>query len=368
LIVATGGNRTLYQGKGSPAAAKGSVLQTPFRKDTRSFMAKFTVGVDMGGTNLRIAGYTGQWQQLASIAIPTRVSDGPAAVLQDMAGAIRSVIEQSGGVSELEGIGVGSPGPIELPEGRLLQPPNLPGFHGLSLKVELEALLQLPVVIESDANAAALAEAHAGVGLQNGVDSLCMLTLGTGVGNGLIFDGKIWPGFRGMAGEAGHVSVWPEGIDCACGNRGCLELFASATGIARMARETAYEGRSPRTRTLIDADEPVTSRAVAQFAEEGDEGALVVYETVGRALGLSLAGLVNILNVPLYVVGGGASAAWHLFSPALFRELERASYVYRLTMPEDRSTYASGHTNVLPAQLGTDAGLLGAAMVPRYMR
>lgn len=335
-------------------------------------MAKFTVGVDMGGTNLRIAGYSSDWQRLSSIAIPTRVGEGPAVVLRDMAEAIRQVVEECGGPGELEGIGVGSPGPIELPEGRLLEPPNLPGFDGLALKGELEALLGLPVIIESDANAAALAEAHAGAGQQYGVDSLCMLTLGTGVGNGLIFDGRIWHGFRGMAGEAGHVSVWPEGLACPCGNRGCLELFASATGIARMAREMAAEGRSPRTRELIDRGEAVTARAVAGFAEEGDEGALVVYDTVGRALGLSLAGLVNTLNVPLYVIGGGASAAWHLFAPALFRELERASYVYRLTMPreepENRRHFTPGATNVLPATLGSDAGLLGAAMVPHYAR
>ncbi|RRA47857.1 ROK family protein [Acidipila sp. EB88] len=331
-------------------------------------MAKFTVGVDMGGTNLRVGGYSADWQRLAFVAVPTRVSEGPAVVLADMAAAIRQVIDECGGVAELEGIGVGSPGPIELPEGRLLQPPNLPGFHALELKTELEKLLGLTVIIESDANAAALAEAHAGAGVKYNNDSLCMLTLGTGVGNGLIFDGRIWHGFRGMAGEAGHVSVWPDGIHCTCGNRGCLELFASATGIARMARETAYEGRSPRTRALIDRNVPVTARDVAQFAEENDEGALIVYDTVGRALGLSLAALVNTLNVPLYVIGGGASAAWPLFAPALFRELERASYVYRLTMPEDKMTFTPGMTNVVPAVLGTDSGLLGAAMVPRYQR
>jgi glucokinase len=331
-------------------------------------MAKFTVGVDMGGTNLRIAGYSSEWEKLASVAIPTRVSDGPHTVLADMATAIRQVIDECGGTGELEGIGVGSPGPIELPEGRLLQPPNLPGFHALELKTELEALLKLPVIIESDANAAALAEAHAGAGQKYSIDSLCMLTLGTGVGNGLIFGGRILHGFRGMAGEAGHVAVWPDGIDCNCGNRGCLELFASATGIARMARETAYEGRSPRTRELIDQGQPVSARDVAQFAEDGDEGALAVYNTVGRALGLSLAGLVNILNFPLYVIGGGASAAWPLFAPAMFQELERASYVYRLTMPEDKYTFTPGTTNVLPAMLGSDSGLLGAAMVPLYER
>ncbi len=343
-------------------------------------MAKFTVGVDMGGTNLRVAGYSHssseQWRQLASVNIPTRVSEGPGVVLADMASAIRRVVdkcgEQCGGIAELEGIGVGSPGPIELPEGRLLQPPNLPGFHALELKTELEALLKMPVIIESDANAAALAEAHAGAGARYNVDSLCMLTLGTGVGNGLIFDGHIWHGFRGMAGEAGHVSVWPDGILCPCGNRGCLELFASATGIVRMARETAAEGRSPRIRELIDRGARVTAREVARFAEQGDEGALVVYDTVGRALGLSLAGLVNTLNVPLYVIGGGASAAWPLFAPALFRELERASYVYRLTMPEGpleaRMRFTPGKSNVVPAVLGTDSGLLGAAMVPHYAR
>ncbi len=329
-------------------------------------MGKFTVGVDLGGTNLRIAGYDATWQRLSSVAIPTRVKEGPATVLTDMASAIRKTIGECGGEAELEGIGVGSPGPIELPAGRLLQPPNLPGFHELELKGELERLLDLPVIIESDANAAALAEAHAGLGLAYQQDTLCMLTMGTGVGSGIVLNGKIWHGFSGMAGEAGHVSVWPDGIGCSCGNRGCLELFASATGIARMAREAAAEGRSPRVRELIDRHQPITARDVAEFAYAGDPGALSVYDTVGRALGLSLADLVNTLNLPLYVLGGGAAAAWPLFAPTMFRELARASYVYRLTQPAENGRHEAGKTNVLPAQLGSDSGLLGAAMVPHF--
>jgi glucokinase len=331
-------------------------------------MAKYTVGVDLGGTNLRIGSFSTDWQKRTAVSLPTRVAEGPATVLSDMASAIRQVIAESGGVEDLEGIGVGSPGPIELPAGRLLQPPNLPGFHELELKVELEALLNLPVIIESDANAAALAEAHAGSGRTYANDSLCMLTMGTGVGGGIILEGKVWHGFAGMAGEAGHVSVWADGMPCSCGNRGCLELFASATGIARMAREAAGEGRSPRVRDLIDRHQSVTARQVAQFAEEGDPGALSVYETVGRALGLSLADLVNTLNLPLYVIGGGAAAAWPLFAPVMFRELERASYVYRLTRPQDQNVFEAGKTNVIPAELGSDSGLLGAAMVPHYAK
>ncbi len=330
-------------------------------------MAKFTVGVDLGGTNLRIAGFSSDWQRLHSVAIPTRVREGPITVMSDMATAIRHIIDQCGGDEELEGIGVGSPGPLELPAGRLLEPPNLPGFHALELKVELERLLDRSVIIESDANAAALAEAHAGLGRRFATDSLCMITLGTGVGGGIIVQGKIFHGFLGMAGEVGHVAVWPEGLACNCGNRGCLELFASATGITRMAREAAAEGRSPKVRDLIDHQQPVTARAVAEFAHQGDPGALSVYDTVGRALGMSLADLVNTLNLPLYVIGGGAAAAWPLFAPVMFRELERASYVYRLTQPADRATFEAGKTNVLAAQLGSDSGLLGAAMMPRFI-
>jgi glucokinase len=287
-----------------------------------------------------------------------------------MAGSILRVIDACAAAGhparDLVGIGIGSPGPIELPEGRLLQPPNLPGFDRLELKVELETLLNLPVIIECDANAAALAEAHAGLGRKYAVDSVCMVTLGTGVGGGIVLGGKIWHGFNGMAGEVGHVSVWPDGIPCSCGNRGCLELFASATGIARMAREAAAEGRSPRTRDLIDHGQPVTARDVARFAEQGDAGALSAYDTCGRALGLGLADLVNTLNLPLYTIGGGAAAAWPLFASVMFRELTRASYVYRLTRPADAAVFEPGKTNVMPAQLGPDSGLLGAAMVPCF--
>jgi glucokinase len=333
-------------------------------------MAQYSIGVDLGGTNLRIAAFNLAWERLESVAIATRVSHGPQAVLADMAQAIRRVIDSAAASGhapgELVGIGIGSPGPIELPEGRLLSPPNLPGFDQLELKIELEKLLGLPVIIECDANAAALAEAHGGLGREYGVDSLCMVTLGTGVGGGIVIGGKIWHGFNGMAGEVGHVSVWADGIVCSCGNRGCLELFGSATGIARMAREAAAEGRSPRTRELIDRGQPVTARDVARFAEQGDAGALAAYDTCGRALGLGLADMVNTLNLPLYTVGGGAAAAWPLFSPVMFRELERASYVYRLTKPADPSKFERGKTNIMPARLGSDSGLLGAAMVPCF--
>ncbi|WP_158751942.1 ROK family protein [Acidobacterium sp. S8] len=321
-------------------------------------MSTYSIGIDLGGTNLRIAAYGADWTRFEAITLPTRVLDGPGAVLDDMCGAVKQLIAVYGGREKLVGVGVGSPGPLELPSGRLLEPPNLPGFEGLELKTELESRLRLPVFVECDANAAALAECHAGAGKSSGYQSLCMLTLGTGVGSGIILNGHVWHGFNGMGGEAGHVPVYHDGLPCGCGTRGCLEQYASATAIARAGQHVVLAKQN--------GNGSVTARSLAEAALAGDPDAKQVYKGVGEALGIGLASLVSTLNMPLYVIGGGVVAAWDLFAPAMFAELERGSYVYRLSKPADPFVLEAGRTNVVAAELGSDSGLLGAAMLPFF--
>jgi glucokinase len=336
--------------------------------DSPLAMHSFSIGVDLGGTNLRIAAVTPEGQRLNTISLPTRLSAGPQAVLDDMAAAILQLIDKQTG--NLLGIGIGSPGPLELPLGVLHHPPNLPGFDGLNLRTELETRLGRPVQVDSDANLAAYGECLLGAGRTFASNSLCMYTLGTGVGSGIVLEGRIWHGMQGAAGESGHGPIIPDGTPCPCGARGCLEMYASATAIVRRARELGiapevHASSAPHTGNSVT---PLTASAIAELATAGDERALQIFDEVGLALGLSLAHLVNALDLPLYVIGGGAAAAWPLFSPRMFTTLREGSYVYRLSMPRDPSIFEPGTTHIAPAQLGSDAGILGAALLPLAAR
>jgi glucokinase len=326
----------------------------------------YSIGVDFGGTNLRIAAYTPAAGFLETIQIPARVQAGRDAVVADMCSGIRKLRDMHSAKFSLRGIAIGSPGPLELPEGRLRNPPNLPGFDGLELRAAVQQGLGSPVVVENDANLAALAECVVGKGKTLGVDSLCMLTLGTGVGSGIVLNGKIWDGMNGMAGENGHNTIYSDGELCSCGNHGCLEMLASATAVRRKALKMIGAGKSPGLTALEKRSPDFTSREISELAIAGDADAKKIFEEVGRSLGIGLAASVNMLNLPLYVVGGGLINSWKLFSPALFAELRHRSYVYRLTDP-DRSVVDGGSpskTYVMPAELGPEAGLLGACILP----
>jgi glucokinase len=320
-------------------------------------MSSYSIGIDLGGTNLRIAAVTPEGDRLDTISLSTRLADGPHAVLDDMAEAIRTIVENRNGAEPL-GIGVGSPGPLELPLGVLHHPPNLPGFDGLNLRTELERRVHRPVQVNSDANLAAYGEFLLGAGRSFAVDSLCMLTLGTGVGCGIVLDGRIWQGMQGAAGESGHGPIIPDGPRCPCGARGCLELYASATAIVRRAKALGIPGSAGNGNSA-----PLSASAVAQLATSGDPRALQVFDEVGYALGLSLAHLINALDLPLYVLGGGAAAAFSLFAPKMFATVREGSYVYRMSEPRDPGVYEKGKTHIAPAQLN-DAGLVGAALLP----
>jgi glucokinase len=315
----------------------------------------YSIGVDLGGTNLRIASYAGGVDFLESILLPTRLSEGPGCVVRDMCEGIESLRSKDYGGRRLIGVGIGSPGPMQLPEGILHNPPNLPGWDRFDLRRAIESELRTSVQVEGDANLAALAEQKLGSGKMHGVDSLCVLTLGTGVGSGLVLDGRIWHGATGMGGEAGHIIVQnTEGARCGCGGCGCLEQYASATAVVRIARER-----------MSDAA-PATAHQVALLARSGNSLATSVFENVGQALAIALTSLINTLNLPLYLLGGGVSEAWDLFAPTMLRVLHERSYIYRLTEPEvlEPSSLEANKTYILGAQLGPIAGLLGACLLP----
>lgn len=324
--------------------------------------AQFSLGVDLGGTNLRVAAYRGGLQLEELISLPTRLSQGRERVVHDLKDAVIALRSRFAKPGETIGIGVGSPGPLELPAGIIRNPPNLPGWDGFQLREAIESAIGQPIFLESDANAAALAEFELGSARAAGIHSLCMLTLGTGVGNGIVLNGRIWHGNNGMAGEAGHVSIDLNGPACPCGSRGCVELFASATAVVRMAKE----GNDPSLKASISAPPAEwTARMVAGAAEAGNAAAQAIFRRVGVAVGYALGSTANILNLPLYVVAGGLSNAWDLFAPAMFEEMRRCSYVYRPTAAEPGEPLdAPGRSFVRRAELGSDAGILGACLLP----
>jgi glucokinase len=300
-------------------------------------MAGYSIGLDLGGTNLRGAAIDDSGRILEKIAGSTRLAVGKDALLDEMARVINSLKERCG-ESGLAGIGVGVPGFILLKEGVIRNCNNLPYLEGSPIRDEMEERLQTRVILENDANAAALGEKWMGAGRD--VDDLVLLTLGTGVGGGVIIGGRALHGYLGMAGELGHITVVPNGYPCGCGNRGCLEKHASASAVAAMAR-------------VMNLGNDLSSKDVYEMAVAGDERARRIWRLTGETLGYGLAILANTFNFPLYLLSGGMLGAWDLFAPAMLEEARRRSFTLR-----------NSDTRIERATLGNEAGLYGAAYLP----
>ena len=300
-------------------------------------MAEYSIGVDLGGTNLRAAAISKEGKILDKVSVDTNAAGGREAVIGDIVQAISGVRAKQSG-NRLAGVGIGVPGFILLEKGYILNSNNLPYLEDFPVRDEIEKRLGTPVILENDANAAALGEKWMGTG--HDVEDLVLLTLGTGVGGGIISNGRIIHGFLGMAGELGHITVVPNGNPCGCGNIGCLEKHASATAVEAMAK-------------LLALGDNLTSLDVYNLALEGNVTAKRIFESMGEALGIALAMLVNTFNFPLYLLSGGVLPAWDFFAPAMIAELGRRSFAYR-----------NSKTRIERAMLGNLAGLYGAAYLP----
>jgi glucokinase len=300
-------------------------------------MAEYSIGVDLGGTNLRAAAVSQDGRIFNKISGHTDLKAGRDAVLGDIVSSINE-LKQLCGTGRLAGVGIGVPGFIAMEQGIILNSNNLPEFNGFPVRDDIERRLGTPIFLENDANAAALGEKWAGAGTH--VRDLVLLTLGTGIGGGIIADGRVVHGTDGMAAEIGHMTVYPNGNPCGCGNYGCLEKHASATAIVAMAR-------------LIQLGDDLSSKQVYDRAASGDERAKMIFHAVGTALGIALATLVNLFNFPLYLLSGGPLGAWDEFSPAMFAEVRKRSFTFR-----------NSRTRIEKAVLGNEAGLIGAAYLP----
>ncbi|NGQ96592.1 ROK family glucokinase [Brevibacillus sp. SYP-B805] len=307
------------------------------------------VGVDVGGTAIKMALLSTEGEILTKLEEPTPVAEGEDKVIEKIARMITDILKNANVSNEqVAGVGLGVPGPVDTTTGVVLQAVNL-HWTSTPLKEKLERLTGLLVKVENDANCAALGEMWRGAGL--GAKNMIMVTLGTGVGGGVILNGKVISGINGVGGEIGHITLNPQGgPPCNCGKTGCLETYASATAIIREGTRLAESGRSPLLADALSKHGQLRAKDVFDAAHAGDEAAIAVIDEAAFYLGLALANLVNVLDPAKIVIGGGVSAAGDF----LFSRI-RQSFVRFLTF-----SFLADTCQIVPATLGNDAGVIGA--------
>ena len=311
--------------------------------------AKYYVGIDLGGMSAKVGLFDEGGKYLAKDTVKTSKSDGYAVTVKDLAGLVRSVCEKGGAAfSALSGVGIGSPGIIDGGAGKVVSWTNF-GWEDKSLASDLSAQLGgVPVKISNDANAAALGEAKFGAGKKY-TDSI-LITLGTGVGSGIILNGKIFEGFRGGAGEAGHMTIVVGGIPCPCGRRGCFEQYASATALLRDTKRAMFEHKDSAMWKIAPSPEQVDGRTSFTAAKEGDAAAQEVVKNYIMYLSEGILNLVNCFRPQAIIVGGGVSGQGdYLLEPV------RKYVNEHLFVGFDRIPLA-----IICAALGNDAGIWGA--------
>lgn len=311
-------------------------------------------GVDLGGTTTKIAFVTMDGEIVHKWEIPTDNSNEGQNITANIAKAINEKLHLVGRTNDhLLGIGMGAPGPVDYKTGIILNTVNLGWKDNFPLKESLEAATSLPAAIENDANCAALGEMWKGAG--NGAKDLVCVTLGTGVGGGVITNGNIVQGVNGAAGEIGHITAIPfGGAPCNCGRTGCLETVASATGIVRLAMAELSAGGPPKGELAMKfaGNGSVTAKDVFDAARNGDDLAKKVLDKVTFHLGFVLASIANTLNPEKIVLGGGVSKAGAILLHSVREYFEKYAF-----------SSVKNSTQLTLATLGNDAGVLGAAWI-----
>jgi glucokinase len=315
---------------------------------------RFVLGIDIGGTNLVVGSVAEDGSTvLATGSAPTHSEAGATDVLDRLVGLAQHTVaatRQQAPGAEIVGVGVGAPGPLDTKRGIVLLTPNL-GWVNMPLRQIIHDRLGLTAALDNDANCAVLGEWW--VGAARGARHAIGITIGTGIGGGLILDGRLYHGASDVAGEIGHTTIDTEGRRCKCGNYGCLEAYASGPNIALRAVEEIEAGADSALRTLVDGDlRKITAQTVYQAAADGDELALEIVNDTAKFLGVGIGNLLNIFNPEVVVVCGGVTLAGpHLFEP-LRREVARRAF-----------KPAVAACRIVPGELAGTAGVYGAAKV-----
>jgi glucokinase len=313
---------------------------------------KKMIGCDLGGTNLRAALVDVETGEvLHHLSVPTLAREGPEAVMKRMAGLFRQLIQASGAQDgEVGGIGIGIPGCYDPEKGETLFLPNLPGtWPQVPLAASLEQLTGMQVVLLNDVRSITYGEWRFGAG--QGVDTVAVLAVGTGIGGGLVINGQLHLGIRGSGGELGHMVIDYNGPRCGCGNYGCLEAFASGPAIAAMGMKAVAQGLTTTLGELSGYDmNRITPELIARAALAGDEVARDIYEKAGFYLGVAASSICAAVSPRRIIIGGGVAQA----GPLLLEPLERTMRARVHVMPVER-------VEVVPASLGSNSGVIGAA-------
>jgi len=315
-------------------------------------MAEMCVGIDLGGTFIKFVATDRQGSASEILQLPTVTGDGPEGLVEQMVRGARKVMDENGLSSEqVRGVGVGSPGPLDLEAGLVIASPNIPGMKNTPLRDMVGDLLGLPVALENDANAAAYGEYVSGAGKD--ADDLVVLTLGTGVGGGVVIGGEVLHGAHQIGAELGHMIVVPDGEPCGCGQRGCLEQYCSAKFMAdRTMRRMSAESPQTSLNAILEANGSIDSKDINEARAAGDAFAAEVWDATTRHLAMGCVSLTRIFDPDKIVLTGGMAKA----GADLIEPVRRHFADLHWKMTEIK-------TEITIAVLGSDAGAIGAAGV-----
>jgi len=312
---------------------------------------KNRIGIDVGGTNVKIALVDDKGKITYSNSVPTRAEMGYEYTINNMKQAIRDLLSETKlSAKDIEGIGFGLPGQVDFKSGIVRLITNIPGWVEIPLARIIEDEFHIPTRIDNDVRCAALGELNYGAG--KGCENLICITVGTGIGSGLIVNGKLVRGASNAAGEIGHIKLQiHDGPICGCGDTGCLEAFASGPSIVALAEEYIKGGKSTKYREMANGN-PITPYIVCEAAKAGDAVAKRIFTIIGEYIGVGMASAVNLLNPERIIVGGGVADAGDILMAPLKESLKK------------RAMKISGDAvEVVPAQLGNTAGVIGASLL-----